>query len=154
METAKQYCTFWLEDLFFGVRVDKVKEVMRYQDMTYVPHAPREIVGLINLRGDIVTAIDMRRRLWLKEYTGEKRQKNVIIRDPGGALSLIVDEIGDVVETEDRFFESPPMTMDSKVRDIVVGVYKMKTNLLLILNVEKLIYLDKNDHLANSLTRQ
>ena len=143
MDLAKQYCTFWLDGLFFGVSVEKVKEVLRYQNMTQIPHAPEEVLGLINLRGEIVTAIDMRKRLCLDDYKGEKKPKNVIIRDPGGAVSLLVDEIGDVVETQAQFFEDPPNTMDSQIREMIIGVYKLESNLLLILDVDKVIELDE-----------
>ena len=148
MDLAKQYCTFWLDGLFFGVSVEKVKEVLRYQSMTQIPHAPVEVLGLINLRGEIVTAIDMRKRLDLPDYIGEKKPKNVIIRDPGGAVSLLVDEIGDVIETQAQFFEDPPNTMDAGIREMIIGVYKLEKNLLLILDVDKVIEVDEDREVA------
>jgi purine-binding chemotaxis protein CheW len=100
MIDSKQFCTFFLNGLFFGVEVLKVQEVIRYQEMTGVPLASRTIQGLINLRGQIVTAIDLRRRLELPPRTGDQLPMNVVVRTDDGAVSLLVDEIGEVVEIE------------------------------------------------------
>ena len=98
MSIQQQLCTFYLDGLFFGVEVQKVQEVIRYQEMTHIPLASRVVQGLINLRGQIVTAIDLRRRLELNERPADKLPMNVVIRTDDGPVSLLVDEIGDVVE--------------------------------------------------------
>src|SRR5258708_763943 len=102
MSTSNQYCTFHLENLFFGVEVQKVQEVIRYQEMTRVPLASHVVQGLINLRGQIVTAIDLRRRLELNERPADRLPMNVIVRTDDGPMSLLVDEIGDVLEVDER----------------------------------------------------
>ena len=135
--TARQFCTFVLDDLYFGVEVLKVQEVIRYQDMTRVPLAPGVVQGLINLRGQIVTAIDLRRRLELSERSGDARPMNVVVRTSDGVVSLLVDEIGDVVEVDDASFERPPDTISGAARALVTGVYKLKDRLLLALDVEQ-----------------
>ena len=139
MTESKQFCTFYLHDLFFGVEVLGVQEVIRYQEMTGVPLAPRMIEGLINLRGQIVTAIDLRRRLDLPARADGELPMNVVVRSDDGAVSLLVDEIGDVVETNDRDYEPPPETLTGVARDLIRGVYKMKDRLLLILDTEKTV---------------
>ncbi|OFW46065.1 MAG: chemotaxis protein CheW [Acidobacteria bacterium RIFCSPLOWO2_12_FULL_67_14b] len=126
-----------LDDLYFGVEVLKVQEVIRYQDMTRVPLAPGVVQGLINLRGQIVTAIDLRRRLELSERSGDARPMNVVVRTSDGVVSLLVDEIGDVVEVDDASFERPPDTISGAARALVTGVYKLKDRLLLALDVEQ-----------------
>lgn len=141
MTDSKQFCTFFLNGLFFGVEVLKVQEVIRYQEMTSVPLASRTIQGLINLRGQIVTAIDLRRRLELPARTDEQLPMNVVVRTDDGAVSLLVDEIGDVVEIQDDIFERPPETLRGVARDLVTGVYKLKERLLLILDTEKTVSL-------------
>src|ERR1700760_1091136 len=88
-----QYATFFVDQMFFGVEVLKVQEVLRYQEMTCVPLAPKIVQGLINLRGQIVTAIDMRRRLALPPRANEAQPINVVVRSTEGAVSLLVDEI-------------------------------------------------------------
>lgn len=141
MTESKQFCTFFLSGLFFGVEVLKVQEVIRYQEMTAVPLASRTIQGLINLRGQIVTAIDLRRRLELPPRSGGDLPMNVVVRTDDGAVSLLVDEIGDVVEIQDDIFERPPETLRGVARSLVTGVYKLKERLLLILDTENAVNL-------------
>jgi purine-binding chemotaxis protein CheW len=137
MTDSKQFATFFLNGLFFGVEVLKVQEVIRYQEMTRVPLAPLMIEGLINLRGQIVTAIDLRRRLEMPPRAPGQLPMNVIIRSDDGAVSLLVDEIGDVVEVPDEIYERPPETLSGVARELIRGVYKLKERLLLILDTEK-----------------
>lgn len=141
MNDSKQFCTFFIDGLFFGVEVLKVQEVIRYQQMTAVPLASRTIEGLINLRGQIVTAIDLRRRLDLPPRGEDQLPMNVVVRSDDGAVSLLVDEIGDVVEIRDDVRERPPETLRGVARELVTGVYKLKERLLLILDTEKTVNL-------------
>ncbi|HAM73343.1 MAG TPA: chemotaxis protein CheW [Verrucomicrobiales bacterium] len=141
MPPSKQFCTFYLNGLYFGVEVLKVQEVIRYQEMTPVPLASRTIRGLINLRGQIVTAIDLRRRLELPARGPEELPMNVVVRSEDGAVSLLVDEIGDVVEIEAEIHERPPETLRGVARELITGVYKLKERLLLILDTERTVSL-------------
>jgi purine-binding chemotaxis protein CheW len=142
MTNTKQFCTFFVNDLFFGVEVLKVQEVIRYQGMTRVPLAPDMIQGLINLRGQIVTAIDLRRRLELPPRDAEQLPMNVVVRSDDGVVSLLVDEIDDVVEIQDDIYEHPPETLKGVARELVLGVYKLKDRLLLILDTEMTVNLN------------
>ena len=128
-----QYCTFRVGQMFFGLEVEQVQEVIRFQSMTRVPLAPAEVHGLINLRGQIVTAIDMRTRMGLP-HLDDELPMNVILTGDYGAVSLLVDEIGDVIEVEDELFEHPPNTLGRDVRELVRGVYKLDGQQLLILD--------------------
>ena len=139
MHTEQQYCTFFLDGLYFGVRVESVQEVLRYQPMTGVPLAPALIRGLINLRGQIVTAIEMRRQLELAPRDAAHEPMNVILRDDEGAVSLLVDEIGDVVEVDQKRHEAPPSTVPASVRPYLSGVYKLDGRLLLVLDTDRVI---------------
>jgi purine-binding chemotaxis protein CheW len=139
MTTEKQFCTFYLQDLLFGVEVQNVQEVIRYQGMTEVPLAPNEVAGLINLRGQIVTAIDLRKRLGLGQRAENALPVNVVVRVDGAAVSLLVDEIGGVVEVQDNMFEVPPDTLKGERRELVTGVFKLKDRLLLALCTEKAV---------------
>lgn len=134
---SKQFATFNLDSLFLGVDVLKVQEVIRYQEMTRVPTAPSMVEGLINLRGQIITAIDLRLRLDLPARAEGQLPMNVVVRTDEGALSFLVDEIGDVVEIADESFERIPETVTGVVRELVTGVYKLQGRLLLILDTEK-----------------
>lgn len=134
-----QFCTFVVDGVYFGVDVLKVQEVIRYQDMTRVPLAASVIRGLINLRGQIVTAIDLRRRLGMKDRAEGELPMNVVVRTAEGAMSLLVDEIGDVVTVDEEAFERTPETLTGVSRDLLKGVYKLKDRLLLIMDTEKAV---------------
>ncbi len=131
-----QLCTFVLGDYLFGVDVRNVQEVIRHLDMTPVPLASSVVRGLINLRGQIVTAIEMRQRLGLPPRAGAEPM-NVVVCTGDGIISLLVDEIGDVVEVDERRFERAPETMTGAFRELVPGVYKLDGRLLLVLDVER-----------------
>ena len=137
MSDEHTFCTFTLDGLLFGVEVMKVQEVIRYLEMTRIPLAPSVVRGLINLRGQIVTAVDLRRRLDLNERPAGQLPMNVVIRMDDEAVSLLVDEIGDVYEVEEEAFERPPETLKGVARDLIRGVYKLKDRLLLVLDTEK-----------------
>ena len=134
----RQLCTFLLDNLLLGIEVMNVQEVIRYQEMTAVPLASSVVRGLINLRGQIVTAIDMRARLGLPARTNGELPMNVVVRTSDGVVSLLVDEIGDVVEVDERFYERAPETMASAFRDLVPGVYKLDGALLLLLDAARI----------------
>ena len=139
MADVKQFATFYLDKLLFGVEVEKVQEVIRYQEMTRVPLAQSVVTGLINLRGQIVTAMDLRRRLDLAERASDRLPMNVVVRTGEEAVSLLVDEIGDVLEVEDQTFEAPPETLQGVARELIRGAYKLKDRLLLVLDTEKTV---------------
>ncbi len=140
-KSSGQFSTFFVGDLFFGVDVLCVQEVLRFQQMTRVPQAPDVIEGLINLRGQIVTAIDMRRRLALPPRPGGQAPMNMVVRSEEGAVSLLVDEIGDVLEVDGAAYEAPPENLDQAARDLIRGVYKLKDRLLLVLDTEHTVEL-------------
>ena len=133
-----QFCTFTLGDLHFGIETLHVQEVIRNREMTPIPLAPGSVRGLINLRGQIVTAVDMRIRLELPPRGAESLPMNVIVRTDDGGQSLLVDEIGDVVEVDDDTYESPPDTVPGTARSLLRGVFKLQSNLLLELDADKL----------------
>jgi purine-binding chemotaxis protein CheW len=139
-----QCCTFYVNGYFFGVDVLKVREVIRYQHMTKIPLAPEIIQGLINLRGEIVTAIDLRRTINTKSRnaTLNKSPMNVVIMTDESPVSLLVDEIGDVVELDSKKLEEPPQTIHPSAKRLVDQVYKMDDRLMLILNVNAAIDVD------------
>ena len=134
-----QFSTFFLDGLYFGVEVLKVQELIRYQEMTRVPLAAPAVRGLINLRGQIVTAIDLRRRFDMPDRPADRLPMNAVVRIDDVAVSLLVDEIGDVVEVHDDEFERAPATIKGRATDLITGVYKMPDRLLLVLDVERAI---------------
>ena len=119
--------------------MQQVQEVIRYQEMTRVPLVPAVIRGLINLRGQIVVAFDLRRRLGYPDRPEGQLPMNVVVRTDDGAVSLLVDEIGDVLEVNEEHFEKPPETMRGSTRELVQGVYKLRDRLMLVLNTERTV---------------
>lgn len=137
MAHSSQFCTFYLDGLLFGVELKGVQEVIRSLDLTRVPLAPGVVAGLINLRGQIVTAVDLRRRLELEPGPPERRPMNVVVRSEDGAVSLLVDQIGDVVEVEEASFEPPPETLRGSIRALILGVHKLDDRLMHVLDIDK-----------------
>lgn len=137
-----QYATFKVGENTFGVDVRVVQEVLRPHPITRVPLAPAAIAGLINLRGQVVTAVDMRQRLGLPPNDGERESMNVVARLGDGVVSLLVDSIGDVIEVDDADFEAPPETLTGPSRGLVLGAYKLDSTLLLALDVIRVADID------------
>jgi purine-binding chemotaxis protein CheW len=138
---ARQYTTFTLDNLLFGIEIEDVQEVIREQELTRVPLAPAVVEGLINLRGQIVTAIDLRRRLELPDRPQDLEPMNVVLPSRSGAVSLLVDRVGEVVEVDDDAFEPPPETLRGVARSMIRGTYKLPGALLLVLDVDRVLQL-------------
>ncbi|MFN8082414.1 MAG: chemotaxis protein CheW [Kineosporiaceae bacterium] len=134
-----QLSTFHVGKYLFGVDVALVQEVVRLNQITPVPLARPEIAGLINLRGAVLTAIDLRARLGLPPADGAKERVNVVVRVDDEPVSLLVDEIGGVLEVSQVPFEATPSTVDEKVRDLLLGAYTLPDRLLLALNAERVL---------------
>jgi purine-binding chemotaxis protein CheW len=100
--------------------------------------------GLINLRGQIVTAIDVRARLGFSTLSDAHEPMNVVLYTKDGVVSLLVDQIGDVLEAPPSAFERPPTTLPAVLRDVVRGVYKLEHGLLLLLDVERVVLLPEH----------
>lgn len=141
MSSSRQYCTFLLEGNVFGAPVAKVQEVIQQHLMTPVPLAPEMVAGLVNLRGQIVCAIDLRRRLQLPERAAEQIPMGVVVRTSRGTVSLLVDEIGDVIEITEDAYENPPENLQGVAREVIDGVYKLPEYLLLALDVDRVVSL-------------
>jgi purine-binding chemotaxis protein CheW len=137
---VEQVCTFRLGGLLFGLDVLHVQEVMRHQAITPVPLAHPVVRGLINLRGEVVTALDLGRRLGVSE--AQDAAMNVVVRYSQGVGSLLVDEVGDVLDIDPEACEAPPSTLQGPMRDLIGRVVKLKDSLLLVLDLEKAMHLD------------
>ena len=134
-----QYCTFTLGELHFGIETHQVQEVLRSTELTRVPLAPPSIRGLMNLRGQIVTVIDLAERLGLARLGAAPSSVHVVVMADGAAVSLLVDAVGDVVEVTQAGFEYPPDTLEDWLRELIVGVHKLEDRLLLVLDVARAV---------------
>jgi purine-binding chemotaxis protein CheW len=146
MPVSRQFCTFYVNQQCYGIDVMHVQEIVRSQPLTRVPLADRTVRGLMNLRGQIVTAIDMRRRLDLPERSEPSEPVNVVLQTGSGAVALLVDEIGDVLEVDEQQFERAPETLRGPSRDLIQGAYKLPGKLLVVLNPQHVV--SPPDHAA------
>ncbi len=133
----RQLATFVLDGARYGIDVLRVQEALRPQERTPVPLAPAGTAGLVNLRGQVVLTFDLRTRLGLAPLTDDAEPMMLVVRIGDEPVSLLVDEIGDVVHVEDDLLAPPPETLDPSLRDIVVGAYTLPEGLLLALDVER-----------------
>ncbi len=144
--SERRYCTFHVGGLLVGVEVDLVQEVLGDVATTPVPLADSSVSGLINLRGQIVTAVDARRRLGLAPRIAGIRSTNVVICAAHEPVSLVVDSEGEVVDVEDADVELLPENVSALIRDFVSGVCKVEHNLLLLLDVPRLLAVGSDRH--------
>ena len=135
--TTTLYSTFSVDDRYVGIPVDRVQEVLLAQPLTPVPLAHDHISGLLNLRGQIVTAIDLRVRMGLPARAADAPSANVIVSTDGGPLSLLVDRLGDVIPVDDGAFELPPDTLDAVLARSIKGAFKLDDALLLDLDLDE-----------------
>ena len=133
--SSVQICTFRVGSLVCGILLQHVQEITGYHHMTPVPLAPDVVIGLINLRGQVVTVIDLRKRLALPARRDPRQSCNLVIRRSGGVVSLLIDEIGDVVQAEASALVEPPQTLSSRARRFVRAVLKTETELVLELDI-------------------
>lgn len=135
--TWRQFSTFYIADRLYGIEVTKVQEIVKPMEMTAVPLSPKHICGLINLRGQVATAIGIR-QLFDSEEQIDENLMNVVCNMDSHLISLQVDRIGDVVEVDDHDFEPTPQTVPENTRRFLDGVYKSGDNLLSIINIDKI----------------
>jgi purine-binding chemotaxis protein CheW len=131
--------TFTLQDRSYGIDVSAVQEVLRGLPRTRIPLAPSALSGLINLRGQVLTAIDLREQLGLPPRPDDLEPMLVVIRVAGEPVALLVDSIGSVVDVDADQFESPPDTLSGQSRQLILGAYKLTDRLLLALDVDRAV---------------
>ncbi len=141
-QSERQLCTFRVGDLLLGLDVLSVQEVLYHSDVTQVPHSPSAVTGLINLRGQIATTIDLHVRFDVAERRESRSGPvHVVVRHRGEPVSLLVDEIGDVITVDGEIYEPPPETVSLRTRQLISGAYKLTDELLLTLDIEQAIAL-------------
>lgn len=139
--TRLQLCTFRLGELYLGLDVQEVQEVLHQPEITVVPHADEAVRGLINLRGQIATTVDMRTRFGMPPLEDDIRPIHVVVRPDGEWISLIVDRIADVIDVDQLAYEPPPETLDSRYKDLIIGTYKLTGQLLLVVDIRAAVTL-------------
>jgi purine-binding chemotaxis protein CheW len=133
--------TFRVGDLLLGLPVSAVEEVVDVEQVVPVPLAPAEVCGLINLRGRIVVAVDVRESLGLPARPEGRSRVHVVLAADGEPASLVVDEVGDVVPMPDSAREEVPETVAPALRRLVTGAFQLASSLLLVLDPDLVLAL-------------
>jgi purine-binding chemotaxis protein CheW len=142
---TQDYVTMFIDGQMFGIQVLTVQDVLGPQKITRIPLAPREVAGSLNLRGRIVTAVDVRLRLGLRNAAEDNKGMSVVVDQNGELYSLMVDQVGEVLTLPSAKFERNPPTLDPMWREFSAGIYRLEDKLLVVLDVAKLLDFNKNE---------
>ncbi len=142
-DASREFVTVRLEGQLLGIPVLAVHDVLSAQKITRIPLAPDWVAGVLNLRGRIVTAINLRQRLGFPPRSDGGEDMSVVLEFKGEPYSLQIDEVGDVLRLEDDQLERNPVTLDPRWREVSRGIYRLDGELLVALDVEKLLDFDQ-----------
>lgn len=134
-----QYVTIYISDQLFGLPISRVHDVFVPESVTRVPLSQAEIAGVLNLRGRIVTAIDMRKRLGLSPYQNDGSLMAIGIEFKEESYGLIIDSVGEVLDLSEASREAVPSNLDQRWADIAAGVHRLDKNLMVILDVDRVL---------------
>ena len=135
--STRQFCTFYLDHLLCGVESQKIQEVVTYRELRPVPLAPPVVSGLMNLRGQVVVVLELRRQLELPERPPDMTPICLVVRAASGTVCLLADEVGNVVEVEEQTFEPSPETLSPRLRSVILGVHKLEHQLMHVLDTDQ-----------------
>ncbi|MBL4639026.1 MAG: chemotaxis protein CheW [Kordiimonadaceae bacterium] len=144
----KDYVTIKVDNQMLGIPVLAVHDVLNPQRITPIPLAPSWVAGVLNLRGRIVTAIDLRSRLGLPQLDPDKKSMSVVVEHNDDPYSLQIDSVGEVLSLDDQLFEKNPVTLDARWRDVSRGIYRLEGELLPILDVDRLLAFESDEKAA------
>lgn len=146
--TGGDFVTFTIAGQLFGVPVLEVQDVLRPQAVTRIPMAPPEILGSLNLRGRIVTVVDTRHRLGLPKAESTEKPMSIVVPYRDDLFALAVDRVGEVLSLTAENFEANPPTLDLAWREVASGIYRLKDELLVVIDVARLLRLGAAAHAA------
>ncbi|MAU40210.1 MAG: chemotaxis protein CheW [Kordiimonas sp.] len=135
----RQFVTIRLAGQLLGIPVLEVHDVLSPHNITAIPRSPKAVAGVLNLRGKIVTAIDLRERLSLTAFEDVDRCMSVVVEHQGEPYSLLIDSVGEVLALPEDRFERNPVTLDARWQEVSSGIYRLEDQLLVILDVERLL---------------
>lgn len=139
MMNTIQLCTFYINEHLFGIKVDRIQEVIKSHQMTPVPLSPSFVGGLINLRGQIVMAIDLKDKMELAKSGEINSQMNIVLRHGDSLISLLVDSVGDVISVSPEQIEAEHHHLPQEISKLITGICKTECALLMVLDPEQLI---------------
>ena len=135
----QQFATFYVGSVLLGVDIRIVQEINRQSEITEVPHAPEHVRGVINLRGDVATVIDLRRVFGLPRVAATRDTRNLIVHSQGEAIGLLVDSISDILTLRSDEISPPPANIDEIDGRFIAGVHTRESEIVVLLNVEKVL---------------
>jgi purine-binding chemotaxis protein CheW len=138
--SSTEYVTAMIGGQLFGLPISRVQDVFKPDRLTQVPLSSPEIAGILNLRGRIVTVIDMRRRLGVMREESKRPTMAVGIECRGESYGLLIDEIGEVVRLPDSMRESNPVNLDARLAQVSGGVFRLDSQLLVVLDVDRVLH--------------
>lgn len=138
-----ELATFYIDNALCGMDILKIQEINKLSQMTTAPKAPDYVLGILNLRGQIVTIIDLGKKLGLGKTKMDNDPRNIIVNSSGGHIGLLVSRISDVVSVDIERIESAPANMSGIQGEYFTGVYKTSNNLIGILDVDKVLSFDE-----------
>ncbi len=144
-EKDEEFVTFTIAGQLFGIPVLQIQDVLSSYHITPIPLAPPEITGSLNLRGRVVTAIDVRRRLGLPARPADSESMSIVAENDGELYSLMVDAVGEVLALSQSAFERNLPTLDAKFRAFSEGIYRLDDKLLVVLDVKRLLDYEHSD---------
>jgi purine-binding chemotaxis protein CheW len=153
MTRTRQFCTFYLDHLLFGMESQKIQEVVTYRELRPVPLAPPVVSGLMNLRGHVVVALELRHQLEMPERPLDMVPVCLVVRAAGGTVCLLADEVGNVVEVEDESFEASPETLSPRLRSVIAGVHMLEQQLMHVLDTDRVSEIELCENEAIGQTR-
>jgi purine-binding chemotaxis protein CheW len=153
LSEMRDYVTMMVAGQMFGIPVLLVHDVLGPQKITRVPLAPAEVAGSLNLRGRIVTAVDLRKRLGLPPSENSKKPMSIVVEHEGEFYSLMVDQVGEVMSLPQSDYEKNPATLEERWREVCDGVYRLDSGLLIVLDIRRLLRFDGQQGSANGLVK-
>ncbi len=136
---TREFATFYLGELLLGIDIHRMQEINRHLEVTRVPHAPEYVSGVVNLRGEVVTILDLRRILGLEPREATRQSRNIVVNSSSEQIGLLVDRIADVVSARGGEIDPPPAHLHGVDGKYFTGVYKLETELLVILDIDNLL---------------
>jgi purine-binding chemotaxis protein CheW len=144
-EHLESFVTFYIKGQMFGIPVLQVQDILTPDKIASVPLAPPEVKGSINLRGRIVTVVDVRVRLGLGKQEDGNESMGVTVEQQSELYTLLVDKVGDVISLDKESYEGNPSTLDALWREFASGVYRLDDNLMVVLDVGRLLDMVKDE---------
>ncbi|MDR3423974.1 MAG: chemotaxis protein CheW [Alphaproteobacteria bacterium] len=141
--TQGMFVTMTVAHQIFGIPVLKVQDVLGPQRIARVPLAPAEVLGSLNLRGRIVTAVDARTRLGVPALEDCTQSMSVVVEHDGELYSIVVDKVGEVMSLPETDYERNPATLDPRWQEVSNGIYRLQGTLLVVLDVARFLRLDQ-----------